>query len=333
MGDTLKGKVAVVTGSGQGIGRAIAVGIGSEGAKVITNNRKPGSTNFALLKEEHLSALSPERRKWAEDLSREYSGDAETTAEKIRQLGGEATAFFGDVSDFKTAGKLIKTAVDTYGTIDILVNVAGGFGFSPIWEMTEELWDRVTNIKPKSYFNTIRHAAPYMMEKKWGRIINCTSQSWAGDTLYHAEYAAANAGAVGLTRAVAWELLPYGITCNAFSPFARTRASFELSAYQMAQSEAEDEEADRRAIAMLERTPSPDDLAPMIVYLASDLAAEISGSVFLVGGSGVSMHHDPVVSRRISKTDGRWTIEELKVHVPRVLLDGYKSPAIRGRRG
>jgi 3-oxoacyl-[acyl-carrier protein] reductase len=332
MGDTLKGKVAVVTGSGQGIGRAIAVGIGSEGAKVITNNRKPGSTNFALLKEEQLSALSPERRKWAEDLSKEYSGDAETTAEKIRQLGGEATAFFGDVSDFETAEKLIKTAVDTYGTIDILVNVAGGFGFSPIWEMTEELWDRVTNIKPKSYFNTIRHAAPYMMEKKWGRIINCTSQSWAGDTLFHAEYAAANAGAVGLTRAVAWELLPYGITCNAFSPFARTRASFELSAYTMAQAGAEDEEADERAMAMLERTPSPDDLAPMIVYLAYDLAAEISGSVFLVGGSGVSMHHDPVISRSINKADGRWTIEELKVQVPRVLLAGYKSPAIRGRR-
>jgi len=153
---------------------------------------------------------------------------------KIRETGGEAVPFFGDVSNFKVASKLIQTAVDSFGKIDILVNTVGTFGFSPIWKMTEELWDHVTLVKPKSHFNCIRHAAPIMMEQKWRRILNCTSRAFLGDVIRHAEYCAANAGVVGLTRAVAIELYPYGITCNAFSPFARTRASFELIAYSIA---------------------------------------------------------------------------------------------------
>jgi 3-oxoacyl-[acyl-carrier protein] reductase len=113
--------------------------------------------------------------------SQEATGDTETTAEAIRKLGGEAVPCFGDISDFKAAQKLIRTAVDSFGSIDILVNVAGTFGFSPLWEMSEELWDEVTLTKPKGYFNCIRHAVPFMMKQKWGRIINCTSRAfWAG---------------------------------------------------------------------------------------------------------------------------------------------------------
>jgi 3-oxoacyl-[acyl-carrier protein] reductase len=231
MGTTLKGKVAVVTGSGQGIGRAIAMAMGKEGASVITNNRKPGSTKFAIINDAQLNALPPDKKQWVLQLQKEYTGDAETTAQKIRELGGEATPFFGDVSKFDVAAKLIQTAVDKYGKIDILVNVAGTFRFSAIWEMTEETWDYVNNVKPKAYFCSIRHAAPHMMNQKWGRILNCTSLAWAGDNLKHANYAAANASVVGLTRASARELWPYGITCNAFAPFARTRAAFELKAH------------------------------------------------------------------------------------------------------
>ena len=218
MGDTLRGKVAIVTGSGQGIGRAIALALAREGAKVVTNNRKPGSTKFAILGDAQLDALSNEKKEWVLKLSKEYSGDAETTAQKIRDLGSEAVPFFGDVSNFEVAGKLIQKAVDSFGKIDILVNVAGTFRFSAIWEMTEETWDYVNNVKSKSYFNCIRHATPLMMKQKWGRILNCTSQSWAGDVLKHAEYAAANASVVGLTRAVASELYTYCIFGGLVSP-------------------------------------------------------------------------------------------------------------------
>jgi 3-oxoacyl-[acyl-carrier protein] reductase len=323
MGNALPGKVAVVTGSGQGIGRAIAVALGKEGAKVVTNNRTPGSTNFAILKEAQIKALSPEKRDWVLQLQKEYSGDAQTTADQIKYLGGEATPFFGDISKFDVAAKLIQTTIDTYGKIDILVNVAGTFRFSAIWEMTEETWDYVAGLKPKAYFNTIRHAVPYMMKQKWGRILNCTSKAWAGDNLKHCHYAAANAGVVGLTRGVATELWPYGITCNAFAPFARTRASFELTAYKLAV-----EEKDSPYVGGMELpfdfTPSPDYIGPMMVYLASDAASNISGSVFNVGGTSVGIYEDPDIKRAVTKYGEAWTVEELKQTLPRSVLAGYK---------
>lgn len=320
MGDVLKGKVAVVTGSGQGIGRAIAVGMAEEGARVVTNNRRPGSTGHALLDDSILNLMSPEQREWLRKQAGESSGDAETTAEAIRKMGGEAVPFFGDISDFEVAGRLIETAVDSFGRIDILVNVAGTFGFSAIWEMTEELWDRTNLPKPKGYFNCIRHAAPFMMKQKWGRIINCTSRAFLGDVLKHAQYCAANAGVVGLTRAVAKELSQYGITCNAFSPFAKTRASFELTAYDKAVNEADSPWMDRKFAFLLEITPSPEDVAPFIIYLASDESAKINGKIFSVAGSSVGLYSEPQIVKTLIKYGGRWTMDELRQQVPFGLL-------------
>jgi len=320
MGNTLKGKVAIVTGSGQGIGRAIAVGMAKKGAKVVTNNRRPGSTGHALLDDSILNSMSTEQREWLREQAEESTGDAETTAEAIREIGGEAVPFFGDISSFETASKLIQTAVDSFGKIDILVNVAGTFGFSALWEMTEELWDHVTLTKPKGYFNCIRHAAPFMMKQRWGRILNCTSRAFLGDVLKHAQYCAANAGVVGLTRAVAKELCQYGITCNAFAPHARTRAAFELTAYDEAVTEAESPWMDRKYAFPLENTPSADDLAPFIAYLASDEAAEINGTVFSVVGSSIGVYSEPEISRTLIKHGGRWTIDEIRQQAPRGLL-------------
>jgi 3-oxoacyl-[acyl-carrier protein] reductase len=320
MGDILKGKVAVVTGSGQGIGRAIAVGVAEEGAKVVTNNRRPGSTGYAHMNEKILKSMSAEQKERLSKQLEGASGDAETTAQEIRKRGGEAVPFFGDISDFKVAEKLIKTAVDSFGRIDILINVAGTFGFSPIWEMSEELWDKVTLTKPKGYFNCIRHAVPFMMKQKWGRILNCTSRAFMGDVLKHAEYCAANAGVVGLTLAVAKELAPYGITSNAFAPFAKTRAAFELSAYDEAVSAAESPWMDRKYSFALDMTPGPDDIAPFINYLASDEAANINGQVFNVGGSMINLYAEPGIAKTLVKYGGRWTIDELRQQVPMALL-------------
>lgn len=320
MGDALKGKVAVVTGSGQGIGRAIALGMAGEGAKVVTNNRRRGSTGHAILDESILNSMSPEQRERLRKQLEESSGDAETTAEAIKKMGGEAVPFFGDVSDFEAAKKLIQTAVDSFGRIDILANVAGTFGFSPIWEMSEELWDKVTLTKPKGYFNCIRHAVPFMMKQKWGRIINCTSRAFMGDVLKHAEYCAANAGVVGLTWAVAKELASYGITCNAFAPFAKTRAAFELTAYDEAVTEAESPWMDRKFAFVLDQAPSPDDVAPFINYLASDEAAKINGKVFNVGGPMINLYSEPEISKTLVKYGGRWTLDELRQQIPFGLL-------------
>jgi len=320
MGDILKGKVAVVTGSGQGIGRAIAVGMAAEGARVVTNNRRPGSTGRAVVSDSVFSKMGREQKEWLAKQAEEATGDAETTASEIRKMGGEAVAFFGDISDFKTAAGLIQTAVDSFGRIDILANIAGTFGFSPLWEISEELWDRVTLTKPKGYFNCIRHAAPFMMKQKWGRIINCTSRAFLGDVLKHAEYCVANAGVVGLTWAVAKEMSRYGITCNAFSPFARTRASFELEAYDRAVAEADSPWMDRKFSFPLEITPSPEDIVPFLVYLASDEAARVSGKIFSLAGSTIGLYSEPKMDRTLVKYGGRWTMEELRQQVPIGLL-------------
>jgi 3-oxoacyl-[acyl-carrier protein] reductase len=327
MGDLLSNKVAVVTGSGQGIGRGIAIGLGREGAKVITNNRKAGSLGLAVLREEQLKALTDLQRRWVLGLQKEYAGDAETTAQTIKDGGGEATAFFGDVTDFKVASKLIQSAIDTYGKIDILINVVGTFRFSPIEEMTEETWNYVFNVKPKAYFNCIRHAVPHMLKQKWGRILNCTSKAWAGDQLPHCHYAAANAAVVGLTRGVANELYTRGVMCNAFSPWARTRASFELEAYKMLTSGDKSPFKAEGHMTHLEMTPGPEALGPVMAYLSSDLAEGISGTVFNIGGNDIGVHEDPEVKRLVTKSGGPWTIEELKRQLPRTILMGYHSRA------
>jgi 3-oxoacyl-[acyl-carrier protein] reductase len=326
-GELLKGRVAIVTGSGQGIGRAIAIGMAREGAKVVTNNRKRGSTGHALVNEGLLGNLDAGNREWFAKEVDQINGDAETTAKWIVDAGGEATPFFGDISDFRTAAKLVETTIERYGRIDILINAAGTFGFSSIWEISEETWDRVTGTKPKGYFNTIRHAAPHMIKQGWGRILNCTSRSFNGDVIKHAEYCTANAAVNGLTKAAAKELHQFGITCNAFAPWAKTRASYELDTYDRAVGPEESPWLDRRLAKNLDTTPDPQDVVPFLVYLCTEEAARISGSIFFVGGNDVSIYSEMVPAKTLTKSGERWTVEELASQAPRGLFSGYKSPA------
>lgn len=326
MGNRLKGKVAVVTGSGQGIGRAIAIAIAKEGAQIVTNNRKPDSTDATDLLGYSIDSLSQERQAKLNKSVSELTGDAEGTAKIIKDLGGEAVSFYGDVADFKTAEKLIQTSVDNFGDIDILVNNVGTFTYANCWEMSEEMWDTMNRIKYKSYFNCIRHATPYMIKKKWGRIINCSSLSWLGAVQQNSHYCAANAAVVGLTRAVAKELVDYGITCNAYTPRAFTRATATIVARmeKMADSGAPQND---KLIKLFESGAPPDHFAPFIAYLATDEAADITGTVFNVSGGGVAMYTIPQQINHINKENGIWTVDELVEIVPKELLKGYENPA------
>jgi 3-oxoacyl-[acyl-carrier protein] reductase len=326
MGDRLKGKVAAVTGSGQGIGRAIAIALAREGAKVVTNNRKPNSTDpTVLIGEYSIDSLKKEEKDELLKRCAELGGDASTTADDIKKEGGEAVPFFGNVADFKTAGKFIQTAVDNFGKIDILVNNAGTFRYGSCWSMSEEVWDTVTGNKPKSYFNTIRHASPHMIKQKWGRIINCSSEAWLGGQKDHSNYCAANAGVIGLTMAVARELYPFEITCNAFTPGAMTRATVTIQARFNKMAEVNGVTPPKGMNERLNNTPSAEALGPFIAYLATAEASYITGSVFMVEGNHIGLWSVPQEIQTLDKKEGMWAVDELVKVVPDELLKGYKN--------
>ena len=302
MDPRLAGKVAIVTGSGQGIGKAIALELAREGAKVVTNSRKPGSKG----------------------------GDAETAAKEIADMHGEAIPFFGSVSDFEVAGKLVQAAVDKFGRLDIMVNNAGSDAPHMIWNMTEEEWDLSVDSYLKGTFNTCRFACGVMREQKWGRIVNTTSTAWLG-TVGHCNYGAAKAGVVGLTRSVAREIGRYGVTCNAYAPTASTRfsASEEIQAGFKKRYEAGLMTKER--FEELTNLPGPETVAPFIVYLCTDAAADINGQVFDVTGNNIAMYSEPVKGKMITKGEGTWSVDELIAQVPGILLPGYKNPAPAGQ--
>ena len=212
----LDGKVAVVTGSGQGIGRGIAIGLAREGAKVITNNRKPGGLSSQAYDKDAMPTEDYEQMA-------SLAGDAESTVEFIKAEGGEALACYGDVANEADANKLIQTAIDTWGRIDVVVNNAAGMGTGGITQISDDDWDKMTVTKMKGAFHTMKAAVPHMVEQGFGRIFNGSSDAWIGLPGNDA-YSAGNAGIVGLTYAAAKELFRFGITVNAYCPQGQSPA-------------------------------------------------------------------------------------------------------------
>jgi NAD(P)-dependent dehydrogenase (short-subunit alcohol dehydrogenase family) len=298
MSQRLKDRVAIVTGSSQGIGRAIAIALAKEGAKVVTNNRRAGAEG----------------------------GDAETVAKEIKEMGGEAVPFYGSVDKFEVAEKIVKTALDSFGRIDIVVNNAGADAPRMVWNMSEEEWDRSVDSFLKGSFNCIRFASGPMREQKWGRIINTTSTAWLG-TVGHCNYGAAKAGLVGLTRAVAREVGRYGVTCNAYAPTAATRFTLSDDIVAGFKKRYEAGLMTKERFEELTNPPKPETVGPFIVYLCTDEAADINGQVFDVTGGDIAIYSEPVKKKTITKKKGLWTVEELIEQVPKVLLEGYKNPA------
>lgn len=314
MGRRLQGKVAVVTGSGQGIGRGIALYLAGQGAKVITNNRKPLDRNIGR----DTGDLTLEQREKLDSMR----GDAVTVAEEIAAMGGEATPFFGDVSDYKTAGELVRAAVEIYGRIDILINNAAGLGQGTIIDTTEEQWDYMTLAKMKGAYNTMHHAVPHMIKQGSGCILNCASNAWTGISNLCA-YSAGNAGVVGLSKAAAKELRQYGITVNVYCPQAESPGhlvEFNKTVKALREKVPEgalDEEKLRRVEA---DHGDPIRLAPFLAYLCTEEASEITGTVFGVTASGrVELYSEPEIISSIENQTS-WTIDELEKEVPEKLL-------------
>jgi NAD(P)-dependent dehydrogenase (short-subunit alcohol dehydrogenase family) len=272
--------------------------LAEEGAKVVTNNRRPGTSG----------------------------GDAETVAKEITDMGGQAMPFFGSVSDFELAGKLIQATVDKFGRLDILVNNAGADRPHMVWNMTEEEWDTCVDSFLKGSFNCTRFACGVMREQKWGRIINTTSTAWLG-AVGHCNYCAAKAGIVGLTRGVAREMGRYGVTCNAYAPTAATRFTLSEDVVAGFKKRLEAGLITKERYEELTNPPSPETVTPFIVYLCSEEAADINGQVFDVTGGNIAIYSEPVRQKTITKEEGLWKVEELIELVPKVLLKGYSNPS------
>jgi 3-oxoacyl-[acyl-carrier protein] reductase len=186
------GKVAIVTGSGQGIGRAIALALAAEGAKVVTNNRKAGTEG----------------------------GDAATVAAEIKAAGGEAIAVFGSVSDNKESQKLVQTTVNKYGRVDILVNNAATILSGPLISYTEEQIREIIDINMIGCIFCCQHVIPHMARQKYGKIVNISSGAGLQGEPLIAVYSSTKYAIIGLTEALAPELGYYNINVNAVCPGA-----------------------------------------------------------------------------------------------------------------
>lgn len=316
----LKGKVAIVTGSGQGVGRGIARYFAAAGAKVITNNRHP------MRDSDIPQDLSPEEKKaWLA-----LRGDAATVAEEIREAGGEAQPYFCDISSFEETKGLVNFAKETYGRVDILVNNAAVTRAGSLLNITEKDWDLETVVKMKGAFNCMKHAVPLMIEQGGGSVLNCASDAWTGVGNMTA-YSAANAGIVGLTKATAAELYRLGINCNVYCPQAASPghvAGFS-EVLRTLKSSMGKAEMDPELRAKVDKDHGDAyNLGPFLAYLCTEQGKHISGAVFSVKASGkVELYSEPLIMNRIQK-DGLWTQEEFE-KAAEELMQGYTYEAIR----
>ena len=280
----LDGRVAIVTGAGRGIGRSVAKLLADEGASVVVND--PGAEM---------------------DGSGQDAGPANQVVAEIAEAGGKAVVNGADISDFDAAESLVAGAIEQFGRLDVLVNVAGILRDRMVFNMTEQEWDDVIRVHLKGTFNTTRFASAYWRslrdETAQNRIINFTSVSGLHGAPGQPNYAAAKMGIVGLTWSSARALGKYGVTVNAISPGAATRMTDSVPTGR------------RRTRPDVDEW-SPDNVAPIVAYLASERSGWITGRIIHSSGYEVSLYSNPEPVVRIVGT-GPWQPDALAEQVER----------------
>ncbi len=278
----LDGKVAVVTGAGRGLGRIEALELAGQGARVVVSDLGVS----------------------ADGVGRDESA-GQAVVDEIKEMGGEAVAHFGDVADWNDSKAMIQTALDSFGDLNILVCNAGFCRDRMIFSMSEEEFDSVVRVHLKGHFCGIRHASEYWRSKGkaegsvYGRIISTASEAAIFASPGQPNYAAAKAGIIALTNSAAQGLVKYGVTANTFMPRARTAMTMAGQTATMFQKP--DEGFDVFA---------PEHVAPLISFLASPRAANISGNVFIVWGRDIAVLDHPRRAAEFS-VDDVWTFEEV----------------------
>jgi NAD(P)-dependent dehydrogenase (short-subunit alcohol dehydrogenase family) len=296
MGKKLQGKSIVITGSGRGIGRSLAMMAAAEGARVVVND--PGV---------------------AMDGSGCDQAPADEVVSAIRSAGGTAVPNYDSVASMQGGENIIKTCIDAFGRVDCLINVAGILRDRMFFNMTEQEWDDVIAVHLKGHFACTKAAAVLMRQQRYGRIINFSSISGLRGNVGQANYGAAKAGIAGFTRVVARDLGRYGVTCNAIAPMAITRMTASVPQQQKAGAPAS-------VVSAAVQEMGPEQVAPMTLYLATDDAWNINGQIFHVSGGMVSLAQPETPIATIRK-NGKWTLEELATLVPQYLVHGIPNPA------
>ena len=277
----VEGKVALVTGAGRGIGREIAVMLARHGARVVVNDVGASVGGEGT-----------------------DQGPGAETVEAIRAAGGQAVLNTDSVTERRGAETMVQTALDAFGRIDIVVNNAGILRDRIFHRMTEDEWDAVIAVHLKGSFNVSRAAANHFKEQESGAFVHMTSTSGLIGNFGQANYAAAKMGIAGLSRSIALDMSRFNVRSNCISPFAWSR---------MIGSIPTDTPAQAARVEKLKQM-TPDKIAAVAVYLASDAAKEVTGQIFAVRNNEVFLMSQPRPIRGLHR-DGGWTPETLAEEV------------------
>jgi NAD(P)-dependent dehydrogenase (short-subunit alcohol dehydrogenase family) len=286
-------RVVIVTGAGRGIGRAHALEFARQGAKVVVNDLGAEADGVGS-----------------------SAGPANEVADEIRAMGGEAIVNGADVADFEASRELVKSAVDTFGRLDVVVNNAGFLRDRMFLKISEDEWDAVINVHLKGHFCTSRHAAEYWRNESKagnpvdGRIINTSSGAGLQGSVGQGTYSAAKGGIATLTLVQAAELGRYGVTANAIAPAARTRMTEAIFTDMKAPEAGEFDEN------------APENISPLVVWLGSSESRDVTGRVFEVKG-GIIGTSDGYRDGPIVDKGSRWEPDEVGAVVSEVIA---KSP-------
>jgi NAD(P)-dependent dehydrogenase (short-subunit alcohol dehydrogenase family) len=276
----LEGKVVAVTGAGRGIGRAIAALAASRGARVVVNDLGAGLDGAGA-----------------------DAGPAEEAAAEIRAAGGEAVINGESVADPAGAQRIVEQALDTFGRIDVVVNNAGILRDRIFHRMSHEDWRAVIDVHLMGAFNVSKAAAGHFREQGSGAFVHFTSTSGLVGNIGQANYAAAKLGIVGLSKSIALDMARFGVRSNCIAPFAWSRMIGSIP--------TDTPEQAARVEKLKQMTPEK--IAPLVVYLASDAATGVSGQIFAVRNNEIFLISQPRPVRSVHRGEG-WTPEAIAEH-------------------